>query len=246
MKKKLLTFIMPILMMLLMPNKINAADTPSLNNLQSHVSGLESRVALSEGFQREHSFFLTIANTVCLMCVGGILIVFLVTKKNTQYLQLHEKELHTQAKYLNYMETSIIQWNQLAVRELATIMEKFITFTESEKKELIKDHTIVLELSRHIVNIENNLSKMNAEDGGVKRISRAIQKIHDSFKTHDYELTPLLGAELRDGQIIEIDQRELDLSIPPGKLIVSNVIKAEILYKGEQIQRAKVDVKFNY
>ena len=59
---------------------------------------------------------------------------------------------------------------------------------------------------------------MNQEDGGVKRIRRSIQKIHDSFKTQEYELTPLLGTELRDGQIIEIDQRELDADIAPGKI----------------------------
>ena len=57
--------------------------------------------------------------------------------------------------------------------------------------------------------------------------------------------TSISGIEYRVKQLEDV-QREHDPTIPHGKMIISNVIKAEILYKGEQIQRAKVDIKFNY
>ena len=246
MKKQILPILCTMLMMLLLPFKMEASDSVSLKHSQTSISGIEYRVKQLEDFQRENSFFLTVSNTLCLISIGVIIYLVIVAQKNADNLEFHNKQLNAHSKQFNYLESSIIQWNQFALLELSTIMEKYITFSEREKQETINNHSIVLELSKHIVNIENNLSKMNSEDGGVKRINRAIQRIHDSFKTQEYELTALLGTELRDGQIIEIDQREHDPTIPHGKMVISNVIKAEILYKGEQIQRAKVDVKFNY
>jgi uncharacterized GH25 family protein len=93
--------------------------------------------------------------------------------------------------------------------------------------------------------MENNLSRMDTEVRGLNRITRAIENMHNTLKTMNYEIVPLLGSNLIEGQIIEIGLSEPDVSIEAGKKIIYNVVKAEILFNGKQIQRAKVDIKYN-
>lgn len=245
MKKKILFLLASILIGFLFlvkaqpidSNKVPVADNASLR--------LEKRVSMVEDFQRENSFFLSVVSALTLVFIAVVLFLMFITKKGIFSLEQYDQQFYKYEKKLNYIGSSVVHWNELAISELASVMEKYVSFSEQKLSSSTKDHTIVLELSKHIVNIENNLNKMNQDDGGVRRIVRAIQKIHDSFKSEEYELTPLLGTDVRDGQIIEIGQREFDPSLPQGKMVVSNVIKAQVLYQGEQIQRAKVDVKFN-
>ena len=245
MKKKILFLLASIFVGFLFLVKAQAIDSNKVQVAENSAQRLEKRVSMVEEFQRENSFFLSVVSALTLVFIAVVLFVMFIAKKGIVSLEQYEQQFYKHEKKLVYLESSVVHWNELAVSELASVMEKYVSFSEQKLSISTKDHSIVLELSRHIVNIENNLSKMNQEDGGVRRIIRAVQKIHDSFKSEEYELTPLLGTEIRDGQIIEIAQREFDPGLPQGKMIVSNVIKAQVLYQGEQIQRAKVDVKFN-
>jgi len=89
------------------------------------------------------------------------------------------------------------------------------------------------------------MSRMDLKDKGLKRIKKSIDKMHITLKTMDYEITSLLGIEIIGGKTIDIDKQEEDDNIEAGKQIVYNVVRAEILFKGKQIQKAKVDVKYN-
>ena len=128
---------------------------------------------------------------------------------------------------------------------MASALEKFASVSSTQVTETEPDHTMVKEFAKQIVSMENNMSRMDPNFRGLKRIKRAIEKMHITLKTMDYEITPLLGSNIIEGHIRENGIKETDEIIPLGQQIVYNVVKAEIHYKGEPFQRGKVDVKIN-
>ena len=107
------------------------------------------------------------------------------------------------------------------------------------------NHTIVLEFADQIVKMENTLYNMDPTQRGYKHIKRSLDKMHDTLQTMNYEVSRLLGSKIVEGQIIEIKDRKTDETIESEDLIVFTVNKSEVFYKGKQIQRAEVGVKYN-
>ncbi|MFM7682175.1 MAG: hypothetical protein ACKO7P_05450 [Bacteroidota bacterium] len=149
-----------------------------------------------------------------------------------------EEDNHTQKNQITQLTTN-------SSENLALVLDKIATVTNNNKSEAAPDHSLVIELVKHITTIENNMSRMDPNDRGLARIKRAVENMHNSLKSMDYEITTFIGREIREGEIIEVDLSEPDDSIEMGKKVIFNVIKAEILFQGKQIQRGKVDIKYN-
>ena len=162
----------------------------------------------------------------------------IVTRFNEQTIEYDNK--------LRQLQDQIRQQSLSNTQNLVLTMEKIGTFINSQPVISEEpDHSLVIEFAKHLASIENNLFYMDQDDRDVKRISRAVQRLHDLLKSKEYIITPLLGQDYKEGWIIEIDRYERDESLPQGKQIIFNIVKPEILYKGIQIQRAKIDVKYN-
>lgn len=181
--------------------------------------------------------------------VSFFIITALITILIIIFLLYLVKRLITLNALLNNLEDEnkiqrdqIVQLISISGENLALAIEKIETWNS---KKTPTDHSMVIEFAKHITTIENNMSRMDVNDRGLIRIKRAIDNIYNSLKIMNYEIIPLIGTELSEGQIIEIDIRTPDESVEMGKKIIFNVIKAEILYEGIQIQRAKVDIKYN-
>ena len=195
----------------------------------------------SEQEKSQQNFLYTIIGILILLIL--ILAIYLLIQRRAKINELKTKELETKAQEF---KAQLSHFSASSSEDLASALENFATLTNNKTATNdATDHSMVIEFAKQIVSMENNMSRMDPEDRGLKRISRAIQNMHNTLKTMDYEITPLLGSEIRIGKIIEIDKQEPDESIVPGKRVIYNVVKAEILYQGEQIQKAKVDIKFN-
>jgi uncharacterized protein YdcH (DUF465 family) len=139
----------------------------------------------------------------------------------------------------------IQQLTDATAENLLKIIDQFKDIITTSKAAPIVDHTLVFEFAKQIATMENNLSRMDVNDPGIKRIRRALDNMYDSLNQVDYEVTKLMGSSLSVGKIIEIDKSEYDESVDGEERIVVNIIKSEVYYKGELIQRGRVDVKRN-
>ena len=171
-----------------------------------------------------------------------VVIYFLIQKRaksneqKTGVLDTSTKELKEQ---ISELRASISE-------EFGSLLEKFASISSAQPAtDAAPDHTMVIEFAKQIISMENNMTRIDPEDNSFRRIKRAIENMHNTLKTMDYEITPLLNANIKEGHIIEIDHQEPDESIDAGNRIVYNVVKAEILYKNELLQRGKVKVKVN-
>ena len=96
-----------------------------------------------------------------------------------------------------------------------------------------------------ITTMENNIYHMDPETRGLSKIVRAIRNLRNNYKVMGYEIPILLGVEWKEGDIIEIIAELPDENIEKGKRIITRVVTPRIDFKGEMIQRAKVELKSN-
>ena len=56
-----------------------------------------------------------------------------------------------------------------------------------------EDHTLALKVADEIIRMQKNIVNMPEDTKGLKQLSRAIQRIQDSFKVNGYEIVEMLG-----------------------------------------------------
>ena len=189
---------------------------------------------ISQQSESEKNFLYSVIGLLCLLLlIGGI------------YIHMQRRSRTNEQKTLE-LKDQLSTMSTTSSEDIASALEKFASLVLTQPKtDSVPDHSMVFEFAKQIVSMENNLSRMDSEVRGLNRITRAIENMHNTLKTMNYEIVPLLGSNLIEGQIIEIGLSEPDVNIESGKKIIYNVVKAEILYNGRQIQRAKVDIKYN-
>ena len=189
---------------------------------------------ISQQSESEKNFLYSVIGILCLLLlIGGV------------YIHMQRRSRTNEQKTLA-LKDELSTISNTSSEDIASALEKFASIILAQPKtDSVPDHSMVFEFAKQIVSMENNLSRMDTEVRGLNRITRAIENMHNTLKTMNYEIVPLLGSNLIEGQIIEIGLSEPDVSIEAGKKIIYNVVKAEILFNGKQIQRAKVDIKYN-
>lgn len=107
-----------------------------------------------------------------------------------------------------------------------------------------KDHSLVLKVADEIVKIELNLSRMDSSVKGYKQLSKAVERMKNNFMAQGYEIVDMLGKPYNDGMRINADF-VIDEDIPEGVRTITSIIKPQINYNGEMIQKATVTVVQN-
>ena len=110
----------------------------------------------------------------------------------------------------------------------------------SNSEETLK---LVKSVADQIRVMENNLFRMDKDTRGLNRIEKAIENLRTNMQIMGYEISKLIGEKINEGDIIDLGEKKIDPSMEPNTKIIIKVIKAKILFKGELIQKAKVDYK---
>lgn len=141
---------------------------------------------------------------------------------------LHEKSLKLDGKLIEILET------QIKIQEAQPISTNG---TES-------DHSLVLKVADEIIRIETNLSRMDSSIKGFKQLSASVRRIKDNLLANDYELIDMLGKPYDEGMRVFADF-VIDKNLNNGERIITTIIKPQINFKGELIQKAKITVSQN-
>lgn len=134
--------------------------------------------------------------------------------------------------------------------ESIKVDNKLIELLESQMKvqqpaqTSTQDHSLVKKVADEVVRIEMNLSKMDPTIKGHKQLSNAIRHIKDNFLANGYEITDMLDKPYNEGMRVNADFI-IDENLAVGTRIITSIIKPQILYNGELIQKATVKVSQN-
>ena len=116
--------------------------------------------------------------------------------------------------------------------------------TQSHSEGSTPNHTLALKIADEITRIETNLSRMDASIRGYKQLVASVKRIKDNFMANGYELVEMLGKTYNEGMRVNADF-VIDEDMEEGKRIITTVIKPQVNYNGEMIQKATITVTQN-
>ena len=182
---------------------------------------------------------LYLLGAICIILILIIVVYWLTHKKhNTAQNEIADAKTHLEEQ-INIANADFAEKLLEAMNKLPKPGEAGDTSQNPEDNQ-----GLILDFAQQIASMENNIWHLPEGDGVRKRIERATKKMRDTFKSLGYDMPKLLGTEVSDNQIIEIKNRKEDLSIPAGKVIISKIIKPQVLYNNKTIPgvRLVVDV----
>jgi hypothetical protein len=76
---------------------------------------------------------------------------------------------------------------------------------------------------------------------GLKQLTKALQRIKDTFKLNGYEMIDMLNKPYNDGMKV-VANFVTDDTLESGQQIITRIIKPQINYNGIMIQSAQIEV----
>lgn len=174
-----------------------------------------------------------------LLIFGGILFVlclfYLLRKKvshTTNKLEdtsskLESEQLKLDQKLIELYESQLVKQKQ--------------ENTSSSKKDEDIDHSLALKVGDEIIRMRKNLSNMPEGTKGLKQLSKALQRIQDTFKVNGYEMIEMLNKPYDEGMKV-VANFVPDENLEEGQQIITRIIKPQINFKGVMVQSAQIEV----
>ena len=215
-------------------SKIDAANF-NINNNNARLDDQGVNIQTTSGKVEKNDLHILLSFLLGFLLLITCIVIYKLTSKNKTNISSTKGSIKEILKLDN---------------DLKNILEKHTKILESNtggdsQKETLKSLKIVAD---EIMTMENNIYQMTDEEQnsrGLKRIKRAIKNLRNNYKTMGYDIPMLLGTEWKEGDVIEIISELPDENIEKGKRIITRVVTPRIDFKGEMIQRAKVELKSN-
>ena len=145
---------------------------------------------------------------------------------NTRRL-IHEEHMKLDQKLIEMFESQLKLQNKKGNKD-----------TKSSENE---DHTLALKVADEIIRMQKNIAIMPEETKGLKQLSRAIQRIQDSFKVNGYEIVEMLGKSYNEG-MKSVASFVTDENLKKGDQIITRIIKPQVNFNGKMVQSAQIEV----
>lgn len=143
------------------------------------------------------------------------------------------------------LSTSKLESEQLKLDEkLINLYESKLTeqkqqITNTSNKDI--DHSLAIKVSDEIIRMQKNIASMPDDTRGLKQLTKALQRIKDTFKLNGYEMIDMLNKPYNDGMKV-VANFVTDDSLESGQQIITRIIKPQINYNGIMIQSAQIEV----
>lgn len=213
------------------------ADSLNLNISTTRSEIQTSSETLSQSIAKKSQTGLWIF-IVLALAIAVVSFIFgrLIAKRGTEVATLSARADKLNEEIVNRMSSQISQMQTLANQIISS--SKVIPATSASEQKLITT------LADRITFMEMTLYKMDSSVRGHKQLSKSIKQMKDNLMANGYELVDMLGKDYHDGMKVTANFIE-DESLPPGKQVITGIIKPQINYQGKMIQSAQITVSQN-
>lgn len=107
------------------------------------------------------------------------------------------------------------------------------------------DHSLPLKVGDEIHRMRKRIENMPQEVKGLGALKNSLIRLEEEINEAGYVMVDLLGRDYNEGIICEARFVE-NASVPPGREIITEVLKPQINHNGQVIQVAKIEVGKSY
>ena len=212
-----------------------ANNNENINRIISTLNDQDVNIQTTSGKVEKNNHYILLILVLAILLLVACLFIYIQSSKNkTSILNTNEK----------------VEKIKKLDKDLKNILENHTKILEVSNETNSKDETLkfLKIVVDEIMTMENNIYQMTEDEKnsrGLKRIIRAIRNLRNNYKTMGYDIPQLLGTEWKEGDVIEIVSELPEENIEKGKRIITRIVTPRIDFKGEMIQRAKVELKSN-
>jgi flagellar biosynthesis/type III secretory pathway M-ring protein FliF/YscJ len=164
---------------------------------------------------------------------------FLLRRKLTDNTTRFDDQLEATRKSINEEHMKLDQKLIEMLESQLKVQKQEREIDKSSNKE--EDHAMALKVADEIIRMQKNIDNMPEETKGLKQLSKAIQRIQDSFKVNGYEIVEMLGKTYKEGMKL-VANFVVDENLKKDEQIISRIIKPQVNYNGKMIQSAQIEV----
>lgn len=107
------------------------------------------------------------------------------------------------------------------------------------------DHSLPLKVGDEIHRMRRRIENMPPEVKGLGALKNSLNRLEEEINEAGYVMVDLMGKDYNDGMMCEARFVE-DPSVPPGRELITDVLKPQINHNGQVIQVAKIEVGKSY
>jgi len=107
------------------------------------------------------------------------------------------------------------------------------------------DHRLPLKVGDEIHRMRKRIENMPQEVKGLGALKNSLNRLEEEINEAGYVMVDLLGKDYSDGLMCEARFVE-DPTVPPGRELITDVLKPQINHNGQVIQVAKIEVGKSY
>tara|TARA_B100000767_G_scaffold162630_1_gene152644 strand:+ start:215 stop:1237 length:1023 start_codon:yes stop_codon:yes gene_type:complete len=207
------------------------SDVENITNILATLENQGVNIQTTSGKVQKNNLYILLSFLLGFLLLLTCIVIYKLTSKNKTNISSTKDDIKAILKLDNDL-------NNLLEKEAAEKQDK----GGNSEEETLKSVKMVAD---EITTMENNIYHMDPETRGLNRIVRAIKNLKNNYKVMGYDIPVLLGTEWKEGDKMEIIAELPDESIEKGKKRITRVVTPRIDFKGEMIQRPKVEIKYN-
>jgi hypothetical protein len=173
----------------------------------------------------------------CILLALGLF--YLIRKKVSDTSTKLDNQLEITSKKLESEQLKLDQ-KLIELYESKLVTQK-TEIESSQKKDKDIDHSLALKVGDEIIRMRKNISSMPVDTKGLKQLSKALQRIQDTFKVNGYEMIEMLDKPYNEGMKV-VANFVPDDNLDAGQQIITRIIKPQVNFNGVMVQSAQIEV----
>lgn len=180
---------------------------------------------------------------------GIVGVLFALLLSGLLYWLLSKRQVKDKGEIFNKLITTKENLEKESIRldkQLIEVIEKQLKIADTlnaNKPEI--DHTFHKNSANELMRIRNYANTLDPPSQDAIALKASIANFMNYFNSNGYEIIDFTGQVLDERLPININKSSHDKTLPKDKEVIVKTWEPLIKYKGEKIQDAKVDTKYN-
>mgnify|MGYP001199917566 CR=1 FL=1 len=223
---------------------VSTTSNRSIATLSSENGGVSGRVGEIENtISRNNLLFALLWLAIAISGIAGFLFFFRkMAKIAVSETQNVDTVAHVDLNGLSEANARDIEFLDVLKRTYSLLRER--TIPDSSVTETL-DHKLPLKVGDEIHRMRKRIENMPQDVKGLGALKNSLSRLEEEINEAGYVMVDLMGKDYNDGMMCEARFVE-DSNVPPGRELITDVLKPQINHNGQVIQVAKIEVGKSY
>lgn len=223
---------------------VSTTSNSSIATLSSENGEVSGRVGEIENtISRSNLLFVLLWLALAISGIAGFLFFFRkIAKMAVRETQDVDTMTHVDLNSLSEANARDIEFLDVLKRTYSLLRER--TTSDSSVTETL-DHKLPVKVGDEIHRMRKRIENMPQEVKGLGALKNSLSRLEEEINEAGYVMVDLMGKDYNDGMMCEARFIE-DPTVPPGRELITDVLKPQINHNGQVIQVARIEVGKSY